>query len=153
MELILWRHADAEEGDPDLTRNLTSKGNRQAKRMAHWLHEYLPKQSRILCSPANRTRQTADALRLRYEVVEEIAPGCTAKQMLKVSGWPSGEGTVVLVGHNPAISELASQILAAKPFPMSLRKGGVLWLSSRTREGEPGVVIKAAMVPSLLKNG
>jgi hypothetical protein len=36
---------------------------------------------------------------------------------------------------------------------MSLRKGSILWLTSRTREDEPDVVIKAAMVPSMLKNG
>ena len=40
MELILWRHAEAEDAEPDLTRNLTSKGNRQAALMARWLHDY-----------------------------------------------------------------------------------------------------------------
>ena len=153
MELILWRHAEAEEAEPDLTRNLTSKGNRQATLMARWMHDYLPSQVRIICSPANRTRQTADALRLPYEIADEIAPGCTAQQMLKVCGWPSGDDAVMLVGHNPAISQLASLLLSARIFPMSLCKGSVLWLSSRTQEGEPGVVIKAAMEPSLLKSG
>jgi phosphohistidine phosphatase len=152
VELILWRHADAEEGEPDLTRNLTGKGKRQAKRMVRWLRQYLPKQARILSSPANRARQTADALRVPYEVCDALAPGCTMQQLLTVSGWPAGDNVVVLVGHNPAISELASQLLATKTFPMSLRKGGVLWLSSRTRKGEPDVVIKAAMVPSILKS-
>lgn len=153
MELILWRHADAEDGEPDLTRNLTSKGNRQAKRMARWLHSFLPKQVRVICSPANRARQTADALHLRYEISEDIAPGCSAQQLLKTSGWPSGDDVVVLVGHNPAISELASMLLSRTTFPMSIRKGGALWLSSRTREDEPETIIKAAMVPSMLKNG
>jgi phosphohistidine phosphatase len=153
MELILWRHADAEEGEPDLTRNLTSKGNRQARRMARWLHGFLPKHVRILCSPANRARQTAEALRLPVEISEELAPGCTVQQLLKASGWPLGDDVVLLVGHNPAISELASLLLSTRTFPMSLRRGSVLWLSSRTREGEPGVVIKAAMVPSMLKGG
>lgn len=153
MELILWRHADAEEGEPDLARKLTGKGKRQAKRMARWLHGYLPKDVRVISSPASRTRQTADALHLHYEIADEIAPGCTPQQMLKAAGWPAGDATIVLVGHNPAISELASLLLASKPFPMSLRKGSVLWISNRTREGEPGVIIKAAMVPSMLKRG
>jgi phosphohistidine phosphatase len=153
MELILWRHADAEEGEADLARNLTGKGNRQAKRMARWLHDYLPKHVRVLCSPANRARQTADALHLPYEIVDSIAPGCPVRQLLEVSGWPSGDGVVVLVGHNPAISELASLLLSSTTFPMTLRKGSALWLSSRTRQDEPGVVIKAAMVPSMLKKG
>lgn len=153
MELILWRHADAEDAVPDLARNLTTKGNRQAKRMARWLRLHLPKQARILASPANRTRQTADALHLKYEVRDDLAPECTAQQLLKAAGWPGGDGVVVLVGHNPAISEVASLLLAGKPFPVTLRKGAAWWFSSRTREGEEASVLKAAMLPSLLKNG
>lgn len=153
MDLILWRHADAEDGDDDLARNLTHKGHRQAKRMARWLHGYLPKHVRILCSPANRARQTADALHLPYDIVDAIAPGANATKLFETSGWPNGDEVVVLVGHNPAISDLASQLLAGRGFPMALRKGSVLWLTSRTREGEPGVVVKAAMVPSMLKHG
>lgn len=153
MDLILWRHADAEDGEDDLARNLTHKGHRQAKRMARWLHAYLPEHVRILCSPANRARQTADALHLPYDIVDAIAPGANAMKLLETSGWPNGDGVVVLVGHNPAISELASQLLSGRVFPMSLRKGSVLWLTNRTREDEPGVVVKAAMVPSMLKRG
>ena len=37
MDLILWRHADAEDGSPDLRRALTRKGEKQAEHMAAWL--------------------------------------------------------------------------------------------------------------------
>jgi phosphohistidine phosphatase SixA len=79
MDLILWRHADAEDAIPDLTRNLTTKGDRQAKRMAGWLRVHLPKQARILSSPANRSRQTADALHAvdvfgRMQDIEHLRP-------------------------------------------------------------------------------
>jgi phosphohistidine phosphatase len=151
MDLILWRHADAEDSSPDLTRNLTAKGNRQARRMARWLRLHLPKHVRILASPANRTRQTADALHLAYEVRDDLAPQCSAQQLLNATGWPNGDGVVVLVGHNPAISELASLLLAGKSFPMTLRKGAAWWFSNRTREDEESVVLKAAMMPAMLK--
>ncbi|MGB6053615.1 MAG: histidine phosphatase family protein, partial [Burkholderiaceae bacterium] len=42
MELILWRHADAEPGEPDLERALTAGGRRQAAKMAAWLDRKLP---------------------------------------------------------------------------------------------------------------
>ena len=42
MELILWRHADAEDGLPDLSRRLTPRGIKQAERMAAWLLQRLP---------------------------------------------------------------------------------------------------------------
>ena len=69
MDLILWRHAEAEdwpEGDPqggsDLERSLTSRGEKQAARMANWLDRQLPEGARIFVSPARRCEQTALAL-------------------------------------------------------------------------------------------
>ena len=50
MDLILWRHAEAEDvrhGGSDLDRGLTAKGERQAKRMACWLDQHLPDSTRI----------------------------------------------------------------------------------------------------------
>ena len=41
MNLILWRHAEAEDGVPDLERGLTDKGRRQADAAARWLRPYL----------------------------------------------------------------------------------------------------------------
>ena len=41
MDLILWRHAEAEEGDNDLARELTPKGEKQAARVAEWLLQRL----------------------------------------------------------------------------------------------------------------
>jgi phosphohistidine phosphatase len=62
MELILWRHAEAEIGEPDLGRKLTPRGEKQARRVAEWLHAQLPDSARILVSPATRAQQTAKAL-------------------------------------------------------------------------------------------
>jgi phosphohistidine phosphatase len=153
MDLILWRHADAEDGVPDLTRNLTTKGSRQAKRMARWLRVHLPRHVRVLSSPANRARQTVDALHLPYAVDDALAPECSAQQLLAATGWPHDHDATVLVGHNPAISELASILLSEEPFPLTIRKGAVWWFSNRIRPGETSVVLKAAMTPAMLKNG
>lgn len=151
MDLILWRHADTEEGTPDLGRNLTPKGRRQAKRMANWLKPLLPQHTRILVSPANRTRQTADALQMHYEICNLIGPDCSAEHMRQAARWPDGNRAVMLVGHNPAISELASLLLADKRFPLTMRKGAAWWFISRTRAGESSVLLKMAMTAGLLK--
>ena len=52
MDLILWRHADAQDGNPDLERPLTAKGRLQARKMAAWLNQRMPQEARILVSPA-----------------------------------------------------------------------------------------------------
>ena len=62
MDLILWRHADAEEGRDDHARRLTPKGIKHAERMAAWLDEHLPKNARLIVSPAVRAQQTAKCL-------------------------------------------------------------------------------------------
>ena len=69
MELILWRHAEAVDGIPDMARNLTARGKKQAEEMGKWLRARLPAQTRILVSPARRTLQTAEALTDKFEVV------------------------------------------------------------------------------------
>ena len=51
MDLILWRHAEAEDAAPgmsDLERALTTKGVKQARRMGQWLNSQLPDSCRIL---------------------------------------------------------------------------------------------------------
>ena len=63
MDLILWRHAeavDAEIGQPDNTRHLTARGEKQARRVARWFLEHRPRDLRILVSPA-RSFSTWDA--------------------------------------------------------------------------------------------
>ena len=59
MELILWRHAEAEDGAPDAARQLTEKGLDQAKRMAGWLKSKLPENTQMIVSPTRRTQQSS----------------------------------------------------------------------------------------------
>src|SRR5687767_10061073 len=98
MELILWRHAEAEDGVPDNARELTDKGLKQAQVMAEWLKPRLPKHTRIIASPTRRTQQTAAALQDDFETIKEIGPGASAKEILSASGWPDAKGAVVVVG-------------------------------------------------------
>ena len=79
MHLILWRHAEAIDSVPDLERELTRKGHRQARKMAAWLNQQLPSRVRVIASPAKRAQQTASALADKIECVDSIAPGASAK--------------------------------------------------------------------------
>ncbi len=150
MHLILWRHAEAAEGGDDLNRALTKRGRKQALRMGAWLAGRLPPDCRILVSPAVRTRQTAEALGLPYEVCPGIAPQATVDDLLAASGWPAGKGNVLLVGHQPALGELAAQLLCGEAAAWSLRKGSICWLQSRLREGQIQTLLRAVMPVELL---
>lgn len=150
MDLILWRHADAQDGSPDLERPLTAKGRLQAKKMAAWLNQRMPLEARILASPALRTLQTADALERKYEVVPDLAPGVDAIHLLHAAGWPDARGTVLVVGHQPTLGETASLLMFGEPVGMSIKKGGVIWLTNRVRGALPQTLLKAAMTTELL---
>ena len=150
MDLILWRHADAKDGEQDMARPLTNKGRKQSERMAAWLQAYLPKRTRILVSPARRTRETADALGLDYVVEASIAPGSDAVHLLAAAGWPEAAGAGLVVGHQPTVGEAASLLLFGETRGLSIKKGGVIWLTNRVRGTAPQNVIKAAMTAEML---
>jgi len=153
MDLILWRHAEAlERGDelPDLERPLTPKGERQAQRMAQWLHRHLPESTRVLASPALRTRQTAEALGRKHKLVPELAPERTVTELLEVARWPDARGPVLVVGHQPTLGLAAAYLLAGIAQPWAVRKGAVWWLRSREREGRAEVVLHAVLSPEQL---
>ena len=75
MDLLLWRHAEAVDGVPDNTRELTERGIKQAHKVAEWLEKRRPKKLRVLVSPTTRTRQTASAFTQNFEIVPALAPG------------------------------------------------------------------------------
>ena len=98
MDLILWRHAEAEElkeGQKDGERRLTEKGRRQATRMALWLRDHLPDASRILVSPARRTQETAAHLGLKFDTEPHLAIGQSVTDALLAVGDLSAEGACV----------------------------------------------------------
>jgi phosphohistidine phosphatase len=147
LELILWRHAEAEEGPHDLERALTGRGRKQAARMADWLTPRLPPDIRILASPAVRTRQTAQALGRDYAVEPALAPGATAAAVLAAAGWPEAAHPVLVVGHQPTLGRIAARLLAGTEGDVSVKKAGVWWFQCRMRNDELQVVLRAVAGP------
>lgn len=150
MDLILWRHAEAEDGFPDNNRKLTAKGEKQAEKMGEWLRERLPSDTRIIVSPARRTLQTALALKCKFETLREIGVGASVPALLAAAGWPDAKGAVLVVGHQPVLGQTAALLLGGAEADWSVKKGAVWWLSSRVRQDETQVVLRAVMAPDLL---
>jgi phosphohistidine phosphatase len=140
MELILWRHADAEEGADDLARRLTKKGEADADAMAKWLRARLPPQFTVAASPAVRAQQTALALKVRVVGEPALAPGASAATILGVA--EKHNGLVIIVGHQPDLGRAAAQLTANLRSEWHIEKGAIWWFS-RGR-------IKAVVSPDLL---
>jgi phosphohistidine phosphatase len=154
VDLILWRHAEAEDirhGMEDKDRQLTAKGRKQAQKMAAWLNALLPHDSRILASPAMRTVQTAKALEREFEISDALFTSASVNDHLAASGWPTG-GCTVLVGHQPTLGQLAALLMSGHPHQWAIKKGAVWWLRS---VGGPAQLasLHAAATPAALWAG
>lgn len=150
MDLILWRHAEAEEATgsiPDHKRRLTERGEKQAKLLGRWLRQHLPRKRKVLVSPAERTQQTAHALDLAYEIEPKLGLGASVSDVLRAAGWPEHGGAVVIIGHQPTLGRVAARLLGGEEADWAIKKGGVWWFSSRVREGERQTVLRTVVNP------
>lgn len=150
MDLILWRHAEAEDGIPDQARELTAKGVKQAEKIAAFLHQHLPAETRILVSPAARTRQTIATLTEHFTLAPTIAPGASAHAVLHAARWPDAGGAVLVVGHQPTLGAVAAQLLNSADVSLSIKKGALWWFSHREREGIAQTTLRLAITPDFL---
>lgn len=150
MELILWRHAEAEDGVPDDARPLTAKGEKQADKMAIFLRSTLPHDTRVLVSPAKRARQTANAFTNHFTIDPSLGPGAPPETILKAASWPDDEGSVLIVGHQPALGETAALVMTGHADYWSIRKGAVWWFSLRSREGDYQTSLRLVIAPEHL---
>lgn len=147
MDLILWRHAEAEPGEPDLARKLTSKGHKQAARIAEWLDHRLPDSCRIIVSPARRAQQTALALNRKFKTKDAVGPEVSPESLLAAAHWPDCREAVLVVGHQPTLGRVAALLLAGQAAEWSIPKGAVWWLSNRERGRDPRVALRVVMAP------
>ena len=113
--LILLRHASAETGEPDRARSLSAQGRSECGRMAGALERLVPGEFRpelLLCSPATRARETLErvgrafAADVKVEVDEAFYLASASQLVAKLRALAEPNPQVLLVGHNPGLSEL-----------------------------------------------
>lgn len=153
MDLILWRHAEAEMGAAhmdDLSRPLTARGEKQAARMAAWLERQLPDGLRVLSSPARRAEQTATALGRKYKLRAELLPDGTAQDLLELVQWPRSRGAVLVVGHQPVLGQTIAHLLEIHSNQCAVRKGSVWWLRQRQSLERSETTLLAVLSPDFL---
>lgn len=152
MDLILWRHAEAEEGWDDLERKLTAKGQRQAEKMAKWLtHQVSGRNVQLIASGARRSQQTLAAFSKDFLVDPRLNPGASAAAYLNSCGWPSTwDGVVIMVGHQPEIGRVASLALTGREVDWAVKKGAIWWLRQRPGPDGPQTSLRVMMTPQML---
>ena len=130
--LYLLRHAKSSWDHPGLAdhdRPLAKRGRRAATALRSYVQEHEIAPALVLCSTARRARETLERIRpaLRAPVVrhEPDLYGASAQALLeRLERVPDRVGSVMLIGHNPAIEELAQAL--AGPTPGSKFPTGTL---------------------------
>lgn len=162
--IIIWRHAEAEiaqvdptknhsgkndSGENDAVRELTHKGRGQAKRMAHWLKKHLPDATMLICSPALRALQTAEALDYKIQLQDALKPDASLTEVLSAlakvqnqQATKKPQQNILIVGHQPCMGQLVAYLLDSSLLDSSaddaeklkrenntsIKKGAVWWL-------------------------
>ena len=141
--LILWRHAEAEDesaSGKDIDRALTRRGRKDAVKMAKWLTEHLPSNTTILCSPARRCLETASALHdlsgLELNVAEFLSVNSTVARIAKEVSNDDMTKTIAIIGHQPNLGMLIARLLGMNQTTCVVKKGQVWWLRQRIADDE-----------------
>lgn len=141
-EIYLMRHGIAEDRDPadssdDAKRPLTPEGEVRMRAIARGLDRLGVKWDWIITSPLKRAVETADALTDELsssaprDLCEALVPGDGSRQkVISFLAQHPGRSRVLLVGHEPSLSELASELIAgSREASLMFKKGGCCLVS------------------------
>jgi phosphohistidine phosphatase len=150
--LVFWRHAEAVDASADIldtVRPLTKKGQAQAKQITHWLQngtlKNILKNTLIFCSPTTRTIQTIEPLGKQYTVLSELSPEANFKPIMHlIRRFPNQH--ILLVGHEPWISEVLTRLLDIQEDTLDIKKGS-LWCVAQETGAPPTSRLFCAQLP------
>jgi phosphohistidine phosphatase len=147
MELYLLRHGIAADigpdGSGDAGRPLTEDGIAKMREEARGLRLLGLRLDVLLSSPLVRARQTAEiagrALSVEMQLAGALAPGCDLARLRGLLAEHRGAERVMIVGHEPDFSELASALTGGNRI--QLKKGGLARVDATVVEQGGGVLV------------
>jgi phosphohistidine phosphatase len=156
LTLYILRHAEAEpEARTDAERALTSKGRDQAKAIGRFCCDQEISPALILTSPLVRAHQTAKLVckelgeKTKLETVEFLSAGMTPETAFAHLNKFTEPGPLMLVGHEPDLSEFIAASIGSASEGIRLRKAGLAKLT--LPETKPGVgTLDFLLTPKLL---
>jgi len=133
--LILLRHAKASWDQPEVSdadRALKPKGHRQAEKMSAHLRESLPAPQQVFCSSSRRTRETLPTFQVAWGLEEqqihfldELYLADEQRLFDFVRSLPDSQDRVLLLGHNPGLTDLVNLLTDRSTYIKNLRPCGV----------------------------
>lgn len=164
MLVYLLRHAVADEPDPakypdDGQRPLTADGEEKMRVAARGMARIIDRPDQILTSPLIRTTQTAKIAaaafdgKNRVELCDLLRPGANAGILrpLLLTRASAGVERIMLVGHEPDMGQIASQLIGASGARVEFKKGALCAIEvDEAQIHQPGVLLWH-LAPRLLR--
>lgn len=117
MDIYLVRHGEAKNASEDPERGITDKGKQEVENVAKALKKRGISVQHIFCSPKKRAKETAEIIG-NHLGISEITEKDTLKPNDPIEPWVDEilglEKNIMLVGHLPFLSMLASHLLSIK---------------------------------------
>ncbi len=162
MILYLVRHGNADTpAERDDDRELSKKGIKVTTAMAELLRKAeFDVPDVIVTSPLPRAEQTARIMaeefapKAKFEVNEGLRPGRDLESAMSIIASKKGSDTVMIVGHDPLFSRLASALASGSDFPAIEMQKSAVAIYELTRFDVPRMrgILRAYLPPKILKN-
>jgi phosphohistidine phosphatase len=162
MELYLFRHGIAEDGDPgspDSARELTDDGREKAAAVVKMARKTGVRPSLILTSPYVRARQTAqiaaDELAFEGDIlnIDSLVPHSSPEKVWQSIRDHADETAILLAGHEPLLSQLVAWLLNAPSLRVEMKKAALVRIDVEApragRVGPPHGVLRWMMIPKM----
>jgi phosphohistidine phosphatase len=156
MEIYLFRHGIAEDGEPgspDSARELTEEGRKKTAEVVKLARKAGVRPTLILTSPYARARQTARIAAEGMEyggqvvVIESLVPHGSPEGVWQDLRDYAEEEAVLLAGHEPLMSRLVAYLLNAPSLRVEMKKAGLVRVDVETVRPHPHGVLKWMVVP------
>lgn len=158
MRLFLLRHGIAEDGGPslrDFDRALTERGRAELHWIARGMQNLSVGPAPILSSPLVRARQTAElvapVLGARFDITEELSSGADFGALQRLISAHSNAESLMLVGHEPDLADLAAALVGAHQGALVLKKAGLIRIDLPGRAEPRAGRLRWLLTPSQLK--
>lgn len=138
MDVFVLRHAIAEEaaaGQEDSERQLTDEGRAKLRIVVARAGEAGLAPGLVLTSPYVRARQTAEVLLDELGascdtiVTENLTPYALVSDLWDEMREYGRMGPLVLVGHNPQLSELTSVLVGSTRYAVEMKKAAIAYVT------------------------
>ena len=156
MNICILRHGTAENrslGTSDAGRRLTKAGRRELKAVLRQARAAGVAPDLILTSPLIRAVETAAVAGRALECGRVVETKALLPDVAPAQAWREIRAQqelkeILLVGHEPQLSRIASFLLEA-PLAVDLKKGALLRLTVQNQPGPPRGVLKWLLTPKL----